>query len=171
MAERGVADGTMNLIVSYIRKLFTSKYLSLVFRVYIGAIFITAGMSKLVYPAEFAENLAAYRLVPYWLVNFLAVAVPWTELICGLFLIIGLMTSAASAILVALLIGFNIFVSINIIRGTEINCGCFDSVGEQISWKKVMVNFSWMLLTLQIFFYDRILQIRRQRLSWGKKRP
>ena len=160
----------MTLLFSFIRKLCTSKYLSLILRVYIGAIFITAGMSKLVYPAEFAENLAAYRLVPFWLVNVLALAVPWTELICGLFLIIGLMTSASSAIIVALLIGFNIFVSINIIRGTEISCGCFDSVGEQISWKKVTVNFFWMFLTLQIFFYDRMFQMRRQRLSWRKNK-
>jgi uncharacterized membrane protein YphA (DoxX/SURF4 family) len=160
----------MRKLVSSAGRLASSKYVALALRAYLGIIFITAAMGKLVYPAEFAANLAAYRIVPYWSVPFLALVVPWTELICGLFLIIGLMTRAASAILGALLLGFIVFISVNIFRGTPINCGCFDSVGEEVNWKKVFIDFIWMLMAAHIYYFDRILQIRRQRLRFGKRK-
>jgi len=147
----------------YISRFATSEYLALLLRVGIGVMFIVAAMSKFVYPAEFAENLASYRIVPYWAVNFIAVIMPWLELICGLFLIIGLMTRSVSAILTVFLFGFSVFVAINVVRGTPINCGCFDSVGQAITWKKVFMDLFLMILTLQIFFYDRRFQILRQR--------
>jgi len=114
-------------IILFIKKITASEYLSLVLRVYIGSVFITAAMAKLPYPAEFVEALAAYRIAPYVFVNF----------------------SAVGAVI------------INLFRGTPISCGCFDTVGEAISWWTVARDLSWVLLTLQIFFFDRVLQIRR----------
>jgi uncharacterized membrane protein YphA (DoxX/SURF4 family) len=151
-------------IISLIKKTVTSEYLSIVLRVYMGSIFITAAMAKLPYPAEFVEALAAYRIAPYVIVNLAAVIMPWAELICGLFLIIGLMTRAVAAIITLLLFAFTAAVIVNLFRGTPISCGCFDTVGEPISWWTVARDVTWILLTLQIFFFDRILQIRRDRL-------
>ena len=118
-------------------------------------------MSKIPYPAEFAENLIAYRLFPWWSINILAVFVPWLELICGLFLVIGLVTRAASFTIGAMLLGFTAAILINIIRGSNISCGCFDSVGPQIGWWEVFRDLSWFVLMVQVFFFDRILLLRR----------
>lgn len=160
----------MKRLLVYVKQFITSKYLSLALRLFIGGMFIVAAMSKFVYPAEFAENLAAYRIVPFWAVNFIAVIMPWLELICGLFLIIGLMTRAVAAMLASFLLGFTVFIAINVVRGTPISCGCFDSVGAEISWYKVMTDFFYVSLAIQIFFYDRLFQIRRQRLVPKKKK-
>jgi putative oxidoreductase len=88
MEEERISGKTMKRLWPFIKRIVTSKYLSLVIRTYIGIIFIYASMSKIPFPVEFAGALASYNIVPYWSINFLAIALPWTEVICGLFLVL-----------------------------------------------------------------------------------
>lgn len=144
---------------NFLKKILTSKYLALILRVYIGYIFIYASISKIMDPAIFAENIAAYRIVPFFGLNLVAIILPWVELICGFFLIAGVRTRATSIILSGLLFMFTVFVIINIYRDSPITCGCFDNVGEPIGWPKVAKNTTWLIMTLMIFFFDRIYQL------------
>lgn len=151
----------MTAILASFKRLIASEYLSLFLRLVMGIVFIYASMTKIPYPAEFAKNVEAYRLFPYWFINAIAIFLPWIELLCGLFLIIGLVTRAAAAVLTVLLAVFTVALAVNVIRGAPISCGCFDSVGSQIGWYDVVRDLILMLFTLQIFFYDRILIFRR----------
>ena len=162
----------MKALYSFMKNILTSEYLSLALRVYMAWIFLQAGLGKIPDPALFAENVADYRIIPHFAVNLVALVLPWMELICAFFLFFGLRTKATATILSGLLVMFTFFVIVNIFRGVSMNCGCFDSVGEPIGWTKVIQNTIWLLMTIQVFFFDKIhffrmsgllLKIRRRR--------
>ena len=124
-------------------------------RMYIGWIFIDASLGKISDPALFAENVANYRLVPYYGLNLVAIVLPWLELVCGFYFIIGIRPKATASLIGGLLFLFTLFVVINIFRGTNMNCGCFDTVEEPIGWKKVATNMTWLAMTIQVYFFDK----------------
>jgi putative oxidoreductase len=152
-----------------VKRFLTSPYLSLVLRLYIGYVFIDASASKIHYPAEFAESLAAYQIIPYWFVNFTALFMPWLELTCGLFLILGLRTKVVTSVIASLLVVFTFAILINLIKGSPISCGCFENVDHPIGWQDIARDAGWLVLTIQIFFFDKINLLRRDGLVFLKK--
>jgi putative oxidoreductase len=141
--------GRKEMIWRLLKRIVTSPYLALILRVYVGCFFLYASLSKIPYPAQFAEAVAAYQIIPYWFLNVGALMLPWIEFVSGLFLIIGLM-----------LIMFTAMILTNMYWGASITCGCYDTVGEPIGWKKVCEDLMLLLFTIQVYCFDRLFTFR-----------
>ncbi|MGA2937632.1 MAG: MauE/DoxX family redox-associated membrane protein [Syntrophobacteraceae bacterium] len=149
------------MILSFVKRVLTSEYLSFALRLYLGYFFIYASLSKIPYPAQFAEAIANYRLIPYMVLNLGALILPWIELVTGLFLIIGFKSRSCAIMIGLLLIMFDVMVLINMYWGAPITCGCYDTVGEPIGWKKVLENALMLAFSVQIYYCDRLELLNR----------
>lgn len=171
MEKAATAGGAMNREASpgFLTKLVTSPYLALIFRVYIGGLFIYAGMFKISYGTEFAETIASYQIAPYWSVNILAITMPWLELVCGIMLIVGLRARSATVIISLMLVFFTMAVFINLLRDSPISCGCFSSDDDPISWMTLIRDIIWLGMCVHIFYFDRLLHLEDRFMAIFKK--
>ena len=138
-----------------------SPYLSAVCRLLLGAIFISFALSKILRPAVFALNTVDYGMMPSWGVNLWALALPWAELVVGLFLVLGIRTRAAATLIGAMNLIFIVGLVWAILHHLPINCGCVGEVGEPVNWWKVLKNTGMLVMTIQIFLYDRLFVLDR----------
>jgi uncharacterized membrane protein YphA (DoxX/SURF4 family) len=110
--------------------LLRNEWLGLLFRLVVGCVFVYAALDKIIHPAGFARAVYNYHILPAALVNGLALFLPWLEILCGMALILGTRVSGAAALLGGLLLVFLVAVTVNLIRGVDIACGCFTSAPE-----------------------------------------
>jgi uncharacterized membrane protein YphA (DoxX/SURF4 family) len=113
-----------------------NRLLELAARIALGLVFFLYGLDKILEPDDFARAIANYKLLPDPLVNLLAVTLPWVECICGLLLLSGQWTRSAALVSAFLLAVFIVAVSITMVRGLDINCGCLNaSAGRKVGFK------------------------------------
>ena len=117
-----------------------NAWLELLLRWGLGGMFIYASIHKILHPDIFAKIVYGYDLFPHVAINLIAILVPYIELTSGLCLLTGVFPKGASMVINALLFLFIVFISINLIRGHQFDCGCF-SADEQ-----TMNTPGWTLL-------------------------
>jgi uncharacterized membrane protein YphA (DoxX/SURF4 family) len=108
--------------------------LALILRIALGAIFVYAAWTKLREPwAMFAISIDSYQVLPAWAVELTARGLPWFELLLGVLLITGLLRRPAMLSTSLLLLVFFGLMIRALIKGMEIDCGCFGP-GDRLSW-------------------------------------
>lgn len=125
--------------------------LALVLRLGLGGLFLLAAFYKLRDPMTFAEAVMAYRMgLPDALTQLATYAVPWTEVFCGVALVLGLWTRAAAAVFIALIAVFLVGILSVIARDLNITCGCFGKFKlyceGPVGWCKVGENLALCIL-------------------------
>ena len=124
----------------------------------VAALFIFAGISKILNPDTFARDIDNYRLLPYLLVTIMAVILPWLEVLCGIFLIVGTWKKGAAFTLLVLTFMFLIAVSSAIARGLDITCGCFSMTIEGMK-----VGYSRLIEDVVLFALILLINIKELR--------
>jgi uncharacterized membrane protein YphA (DoxX/SURF4 family) len=114
------------------------RWLVLILRVALAAVFVYAAWSKLRQPwLLFAMAIDAYGLLPQWAVMTLGRALPWFELALGILLLTGFWLRHTAIVASALLVIFFVVMLRSYTKGLQIDCACF-GFGEAISLKTLL---------------------------------
>lgn len=107
------------------RELIQHPFTLLVCRWILGIVFIYASVYKIEMPLQFAKSIYNYQLIPDFAINAMAIFLPWIELFAGIGLIAGFFTPGSIRIIGGLLLIFMAAIIITLLRGIDIDCGCF----------------------------------------------
>ena len=99
-------------------------------RIGFGALFAYSSLSKVEDPGVFADAVMRYEMLPEFAVGMFALTLPMVELLSGLAIVFTKWTREAAFIVTGMLLMFLVALTIAVVRGLDIDCGCFGSGGE-----------------------------------------
>jgi uncharacterized membrane protein YphA (DoxX/SURF4 family) len=146
-------------------------------RLVLSVIFIYAGYSKIFLPnsnlwpffilkfsismniSNFANQVEAFKMLPDWGVQFVAHALPFTEIILGLLVLIGWRLRIWAPVLTLIMFGFSFVVLRAYLLHMNINCGCF-ATPQPINLQKVLEDaaLSGLAVLMTIFAFQEARQ-------------
>ncbi len=112
-----------------------------VIRLILAFIFIFAGIEKIKSPHNFAISIDAY-----WMINFIVIFIPWLELFVGFGIIFGYKLKANLYLYIFMMINFTVLILIAMVKGLDIECGCFGEHSTKVGFQKLMENLFIILL-------------------------
>ncbi|MFT5837337.1 MAG: putative oxidoreductase [Candidatus Azotimanducaceae bacterium] len=121
-------------------KINTRAYLLLIARLVVSGIFLLAALPKIQDPVAFAASVEGFRVVGGALTAWVALILPWLELVIGFGLLIPQIRRRSGILIAILLIAF---IGLHIsawMRGLDISCGCF---GENEA--STAPNYPWLI--------------------------
>ena len=152
-----------------------TDYLTLLFRLFIGGLFVYASVYKILDPGAFAVSIRNYMILPPAWSNVAALTLPWIEAGAGAFLILGIQTRPSALITTGLLGVFLGAVVYAYSIGLDVDCGCFSSAQSsegRIGVYHLMRDAILFLISLWIVIKDngrfsivRAWPLERLRLS------
>ena len=131
------------------------NYLTMALRIVLGGVFLYAGGLKIADPAAFAGSVAAYKLLPTFGNYLVAATLPWVEVLCGLLLVTGVRTRPAATLILLMNLVFAVALTSAIIRGLDIDCGCFRQGGPKTSpWIALLRDLALIAGTVVLLLRD-----------------
>lgn len=109
----------------------TLPWVGLAIRVGAAGIWIAAGAAKVGDLEHFKTQVHAYDLLPGGLEAPFAYALPFVEIVVGLYLLVGLFIRPAAAVSVVLMALFVVAMAQAWARGLSLDCGCFGNAARE----------------------------------------
>ncbi len=135
------------------KKIIDNPYVVLIARLVIAGFFIFFGISKIAEPASFANEIGNYNLMPEFVIQLMALVLPWLEIVVGYLILFGIKLRENAILATLLLVSFTLAVAIAFASGLDISCGCSSSGGGQkVGWLKIFENTGLIILTLILSF-------------------
>lgn len=103
-------------------------------RLILAVVFIYAGAVKAKDVTAFAGFVAAYEILPFAMNYFVAATLPYVEFLAGILLLLNVRVRPALVAIGGMNVVFIIALTSVLIRGLDIDCGCFDpGSGQNVS--------------------------------------
>jgi uncharacterized membrane protein YphA (DoxX/SURF4 family) len=132
-----------------------SPALHLVLRVLLGGFFVYASLDKIADPAAFARVVYQWQVSGPVASNFVAVLLPWVELLAGGLLLLGIWKREAALAVAFMLVVFLGAAGSVLARGIDVeNCGCTSlatAEASSSSWPPAWTKgVGWFLITRNV---------------------
>ncbi len=140
-----------------LKNIINNSWVEITLRWFLGITFIYASYYKIMSPEDFAKVVYGYNLFPGVLINFIAIIIPFVELISGISLVLGIYPRSAALIINVMLLAFISILTINIIKGVEFDCGCFSAPDEGMAMSPIRMvgrDVIYLIMGLQIFLFN-----------------
>jgi uncharacterized membrane protein YphA (DoxX/SURF4 family) len=136
-------------------EIFRNRYISFVFRIGLGVVFIVSGAGKLSEGAAFVDQVEESNILPHALASAYGHALPYVEIAIGALLILGLLTRFVAFIGGLAALSFIIGNSTRLHRGLYGECGCFGSIASlQFSTQEALIiDCVLLIMAIQILIH------------------
>jgi uncharacterized membrane protein YphA (DoxX/SURF4 family) len=98
-----------------------------ILRLILAGVYLAAALPKIADPWSFARSIANFHLLPHAAIPILALGLPMLEAAAALALVTGLLRRGGLLLLTLLSAVFFLAVGSAVVRGLDIDCGCFGS--------------------------------------------
>lgn len=116
----------------------------------VGAVLLYSGLTKIDQTYGFYESILNYRLAGPHLAMWLAICLPWLELLVGLSLVSGMARRGGLLLSIGLFLLFLVAIATAMARGLQITCGCMGDEGA-IGWLSLGRAALLLILSLVSF--------------------
>ena len=121
-------------------------------------------------PQALADAIVGFDIIPESIALEAAIMLIWLELICGTFMLLGLWARATVIVITGMLTLFEIGLISVVVRGIEVNCGCFGQFSEmQVGWNTIIRNLVQLVFCALLLYYgswkyslDLVVKVRRR---------
>jgi len=144
---------------AFISRVLNHEWVGVMARWILGAVFFLMGLNKVLHPVDFLKILREYDFVTsHVLLNLIAAALPWFEVVCGLLLLGGVAVRGSALLLIGMLVPFSLAVlgramaihAANSIPFCAIRFDCGCGAGEVIVCHKLLENTALLLVATML---------------------
>ena len=113
------------------------NWIELLARMALGGVFLVAGILKILDPGSLLSATETYQIIPYRWSYWLALYLPWVEVLAGLGILLRKAYPGSLFLITALLAVFLIALTQAWVRGLNIICGCFSKATAESAGRYV----------------------------------
>jgi uncharacterized membrane protein YphA (DoxX/SURF4 family) len=134
-------------------------------RLALAGVFLYAAVPKMLEPMEFAKAVTNYRvsfpIVGQSYVYLVAMFMPSLEAVVAIGLLVNRYKRASSFIAMSLMALFTVLILQAVLRGLNIDCGCFGSSPEaqaqahKVGWLKIAEDAGWLAAAAFVYYRSR----------------